>query len=45
MSSTVTEIIEEVKNDFCLNYCKYTGECDKKLDEGEDMRPCPLDRL
>lgn len=42
---TITEIIEEVRYEFCRNYCKYTEECDRELEEDEFMRPCTLDRL
>lgn len=42
---TITEIIEEVRHEFCRNYCKYTEECDRELEEEEFMRPCPLDKL
>ena len=42
---TVIEILEEVKADFCNNYCKYKEECDEKMEADEDLRECPLDRL
>ena len=41
----VTQILEEVKEDFCKNYCKYSKECEERLEEGEELRDCPLDRL
>lgn len=42
---TVEIILEQVKNEFCNDYCKYTGECTEKMDNGEELRPCPLDKL
>lgn len=42
---TATEIIEQVKEDFCRNYCKYTEECEERMEKDEDLRECPLDRL
>ena len=42
---TVIEILEEVNEDFCMNYCKYKEECDEKMEANEDLRECPLDRL
>ena len=41
---TVTDIIEEVRQEMCNDYCKYHKECDKALEEGKDF-PCPLGRL
>ena len=43
MIKTVTDIIEEVKQEMC-DYCKYVKECDEALDEGKDFY-CPLDKL
>lgn len=43
--TSVTDIIEVVKEKFCINFCKYADECQAKLEAGEDLRPCPLDRL
>ena len=42
---TVSDVIEEVKAEFCINFCKYTEECEKRLDNNEDLRECPIDRL
>lgn len=42
---TVTEIIEDVRNDICSNFCKYAEECDQKMEKNEEPRKCPLDRL
>lgn len=42
---SVIEILEEVKADICNNYCKYKEECDKRMEAGEELRDCPLDRL
>ena len=41
----VTQILEEVKVTFCKEYCKYAEECEERLDKGEELRDCPLDRL
>lgn len=41
----ITQILEEVKTDFCLNYCKYAAECQERFEKGEELRDCPLDRL
>lgn len=44
---TLSQILEEVREDICDNYCKYRDTadeeclCDKIRDGGE----CPLDRL
>lgn len=47
---TITEQIEEIKDDICNNYCKYpdiydeeTEGCD--LSESDHCRNCPLNRL
>lgn len=42
---TVSDVIEEAKNNFCRYYCKYTEECEERMEADEDLRPCPLDRL
>lgn len=47
---TISEIIEEVKTDICMNYCKYPGARDEEkmgieLPESEICKNCPLDRL
>lgn len=47
---TVQEIIEEVKNDMCRNYCKYTDTWDEEaegceLPESEICANCPLNKL
>lgn len=41
----VTDIIAQVKDEFCNDYCKYTEECMDRLRNNEELRPCPLDRL
>lgn len=41
----VTDIIAEVKADFCRNYCKYAEECDARMANNEEQIPCPLDKL
>ena len=41
----VTEIIEQVKQEFCMEYCKYYEECEERAENGEKLRDCPLDRL
>ena len=46
MEKTATQIIEEVKEDICDNYCKYRDTCELLLeDENLDEFSCPLDRL
>lgn len=43
---SITEIIDEVKREFCNYFCKYSDECDKEMEEkGEITRYCPLDKL
>ena len=44
MIKTVTDIIEEVKQEMCDGYCKYVKECNEMLDDGDDFY-CPLDKL
>lgn len=43
--TTVRAIIAEVIADFCINYCKYAKECEERMEKGEELRDCPLDRL
>ena len=46
MQKKITEIIEEVKCEFCREFCKYAEECDKEIEEkGKVTRYCPLDKL
>jgi len=40
----VTDIIAQVKEEICRDYCKRAEECAQKLESGEDVS-CPLDRL
>lgn len=47
---TITAQIQEVANDFCNNYCKYSDIWDEEkegcdLAESDHCRNCPLDRL
>lgn len=42
---SITEIIEDLRTDFCNNYCKYADECEDRAEEGKEPMPCPLDRL
>ena len=47
---SVGEIIEEVKNDICNNYCKYPDTWDEEkegveLINSEVCDKCPLNRL
>lgn len=42
---SVTAILDEVKEDICKNYCKYAKECEERMEAGEELRECPLDRL
>ena len=46
----VPEIIEEVKDDICNNYCKWPDIWDEEaegceLEESDHCRNCPLNRL
>ena len=46
MEKTLTQILEEVKDEICNNYCKYKAECDEALEDNDpDRIHCPLDRL
>lgn len=50
MANSVTEILEEVREDICTNYCKYPavyGEGDSEFDRlmHERCESCPLNRL
>ena len=42
-----TEIIEEVAEDICMNYCRYRGTPDEDglCDRIRDGSVCPLERL
>jgi hypothetical protein len=43
---TVTELLEEIANDFCDNYCKYPSEytdMDKLVEER--CEKCPLMKI
>ena len=47
---TVTEPIEEIKNDICNNYCKWPDVWDEEaegcdLSESDHCRECPFNRL
>lgn len=49
-TKTVKEIIEEVAEAICLNYCKYPGTWDEEvegieLSESDICQNCPLNRL
>ena len=44
MIKTATDIIEEAKNEMCIDYCKYKDKCIETLDNGGDFY-CPLDKL
>ena len=44
MVKTATDIIEEAKNEMCIDYCKYKDKCIETLDNGGDFY-CPLDKL
>ena len=30
---SITEIIEDLRTDFCNNYCKYAEECDQRAEK------------
>lgn len=47
---TVTEEIEQIKEDMCRNYCKYPDTWDENVEgcelcESDVCRECPLNRL
>lgn len=47
---TVQEILEEVKDEICVNYCKYPDTWNEEaegmdLSESEICQNCPLNRL
>lgn len=47
---TVTQIIEEIKDNMCTNYCKYPMLWDEEkegmeLCDSEHCQNCPLNRL
>lgn len=49
-TKTITEQIEEIKDDICNNYCKYPDLWDEvawgcELPESDICRDCPLNRL
>lgn len=41
---TVTDILDEVKHEMCMGYCKYLKECSAAMENGATFC-CPLDRL
>lgn len=46
--SSITEILEEVKNDMCDKYCKYPGSVEDQeelYDQDGPCNSCPLNRL
>lgn len=48
MEKSASKIIEEVKEDICRNYCKYTESSYKSLEQDEvyaKCEECPLNRL
>ena len=46
MEKTLTQILEEVKEDICINYCKYNERCSEALENGDGFNiECPLFRL
>ena len=52
---TITQLLQEIADDFCENYCKYPDVCmseRKDPDEAEDLlyseycnKACPFNRL
>ena len=49
-TKTLTEQIEEIKDDICNHYCKYPDIWDEEaegceLSESDHCRNCPLNRL
>ncbi len=47
LRQTIQEIIQEVQEDICGNYCKYgeTVDEDCLCDVIRNGKPCPLDKL
>lgn len=45
MEKTLTQILEEVKEENYSQYCKYTEDCINRMEDNEEPRKCPLDRL
>ena len=40
---TISELLEELEQIFCKEFCKYTEECSERLAGNEDIRDdCPL---
>lgn len=46
-AKTISEILQEAREDICDNYCKYrdTSDEDCHCDKIRDGESCPLDRL
>ena len=44
---SITQLLEEIREDLCDNYCKYRDTCDEncECDITRDGGTCPLDRL
>jgi len=54
VEKTVTELLEEITQEFCMDYCKYPGICEaekKNPDEAEKLlyetycKKCPFNKL
>lgn len=48
MEQTATQIIEQVKDDMCNHYCKYTDDSYASLEQDEvyeKCEECPLNRI
>lgn len=47
ITKSIRQILQEVSDDICDNYCKYrdTGDDDCLCELIRDGRECPLDRL
>lgn len=47
LTETISDILQEVREDICDNYCKYrdTADDDFLCDIIRDGGGCPLDRL
>lgn len=45
--TTIKNILQEISEDICDNYCKYRDTADEDFlcDVIRDGSPCPLDRL
>lgn len=47
MEETISQILEEIRDNICDNYCKYRNTADEDClcDRTRNGGKCPLDRL